>query len=311
MSDLLLVSIVTPSYNQAQFLEETILSVLNQDYPNIEHIIIDGGSTDGSVDIIRKYENRLAYWVSEPDEGQSHAINKGFAKAHGEIFAWLNSDDTYLPGAVRSAVQFLMEHPDVAVVYGDANDIDDNGELIKRRRAEEFNLNRLYERNFIPQPTAFFRRAAFEEVGGLDINFHYRMDRDLWIKMALKKFKMRNIPYAIANMRIYPDIKTMSTSEERWQELLIMGKRYGIETISPEYVLMRRAHMHLRHGRMFYEARRMREARKELFEAIKLNGYYLMKLRVIILLVTSFFGAGLVIRAIKWKRHICRGHGLT
>jgi glycosyltransferase involved in cell wall biosynthesis len=121
MSDLPVVTIVTPSYNQDQFLEQTIVSVLNQDYPRIEYLIIDGGSTDGSVEIIRRYENRLAFWVSESDRGQSHAVNKGLQRANGEILGWLNSDDVYCPGAVRAAVDFLELHPDVALMYGGAD----------------------------------------------------------------------------------------------------------------------------------------------------------------------------------------------
>ncbi|WP_322508462.1 glycosyltransferase family 2 protein, partial [Anaerolinea sp.] len=127
-----LVNIVTPSFNQARFLEETMLSVLHQDYPHIEYIVVDGGSTDGSVDIIRRYADRLAWWVSEPDRGQTDAINKGFAHAHGEILAWLNSDDTYQPGAVRAAVEALEKHPEAAMVYGDAHYIDENGRVIGR-----------------------------------------------------------------------------------------------------------------------------------------------------------------------------------
>ncbi|HRY21099.1 MAG TPA: glycosyltransferase family 2 protein, partial [Flexilinea sp.] len=124
------VSIVTPSFNQAEFLERTIQSVLSQDYPNLEYIIIDGGSTDGSVEIIRKYENRLAYWVSEKDKGQTNAINKGFNRAKGEIFAWLNSDDIYEPGAIQAAVEALMSDPSLGFVYGDCNFIDSHDRII-------------------------------------------------------------------------------------------------------------------------------------------------------------------------------------
>ena len=127
-----LVSIVTPSYNQARYLEYTIRSVMEQDYPNIEYIIVDGGSNDGSAEIIRRYSERLAWWVSEKDHGQTDAINKGFAHARGEILAWLNSDDTYEINAVREAVAFLREQPQVGLVYGDANFIDENGHMIGR-----------------------------------------------------------------------------------------------------------------------------------------------------------------------------------
>ncbi|HOW91535.1 MAG TPA: glycosyltransferase family 2 protein, partial [Anaerolineaceae bacterium] len=119
MSELPLVSIVTPSFNQVDYLEETMRSVLEQDYPRVEYIVIDGGSTDGSVEIIRKYADRLAYWVSEKDRGQTDAVNKGYAVAKGSILGWLNSDDTYKPGAISAAVEFLVNHPQFGLVYGD------------------------------------------------------------------------------------------------------------------------------------------------------------------------------------------------
>ena len=122
--DLPLVSIVTPSFNQVQFLEETLLSILDQDYPRLECIVVDGGSTDGSLEIIELYAARLAHWISEADLGQADAINKGFALARGQIFAWLNSDDTYLPGAINEAVEYLKSHPEVGMVYGNAYYID-------------------------------------------------------------------------------------------------------------------------------------------------------------------------------------------
>ncbi len=120
----MLVSIITPSFNQAPFLEETIQSVLTQDYEDIEYIIVDGGSSDGSVEIVKRYDSELAWWVSETDQGQTDAVNKGFERARGDIFAWINSDDSYLPGTVSDAVGFLKDHPEVGMVYGDANFID-------------------------------------------------------------------------------------------------------------------------------------------------------------------------------------------
>ncbi len=135
-----LVSIITPSYNQGRFLLETIQSVLSQDYPNLEYIIVDGGSTDGSLEIIQHYASQLTWWVSEPDQGQTDAINKGFAHAKGEILAWINSDDTYLPGAVSEAVTFLIAHPEAALVYADANLIDEQGSILGRFPAKQTSL---------------------------------------------------------------------------------------------------------------------------------------------------------------------------
>ena len=155
-----LVSIVTPSYNQAQYLEQTLRSVLEQDYPRIEYMVIDGASTDGSVEIIRKYEDRLAYWVSEKDSGQAEAINKGFTRASGDIIAWLNSDDYFLPGAVGAAVKAFDENPDVLLVYGDMLAVDERGRTINQLKYRQLTLDDLLCFQIIGQPAVFMRRSA-------------------------------------------------------------------------------------------------------------------------------------------------------
>ena len=137
------ISIITPSFNQSEFLEFTIQSVLSQDYPDLEYIIVDGGSTDGSLEIIKKYEDRLAWWVSEKDQGQTDAINKGFARATGKYLAWLNSDDTYQPGALSKAAEYLESHPEVGLVYGETNYIDQDGRGIGQFNAQQANHERL------------------------------------------------------------------------------------------------------------------------------------------------------------------------
>lgn len=181
-----LVTIVTPSYNQGEFLEETILSVLDQDYPHIEYMIIDGGSTDSSVDIISKYANRLAYWISEPDRGQAHAINKGWERATGTIVAYLNSDDVYAPGAISAAVRALSANEDACMVYSDALYIDERGLSLGRRKASPFDLPRVMTTEaFMPQPTVFIRRRALDSVGLLDERLHMVMDYDLWMRLGL------------------------------------------------------------------------------------------------------------------------------
>ncbi|MEJ5225865.1 MAG: glycosyltransferase family 2 protein, partial [Anaerolineales bacterium] len=171
------ISIVTPSFNQARFLEATIRSVLEQDYPDLEYIIVDGGSTDGSVEIIQKYAHRLAWWVSEKDKGQTDALNKGFARATGDILAWLNSDDTYTPDALRQAAEAMRTHPQAGLIYADANYIDEQGNVIGRFPAAQTDLRRL-RRGYvhIPQQAAFFRADLWRQVGPLDDSFYFAMD---------------------------------------------------------------------------------------------------------------------------------------
>jgi hypothetical protein len=179
-----LVSIVTPSYNQAKYLEQTILSVLDQDYPNIEYIVIDGASTDGSVDIIKKYANKFSYWISEKDSGQADAINKGFARATGGIIAWLNSDDYYLPGTVSAAVKVFEENPDAVLVYGNMLAVDENGKTFNTLTYKQLTLEDLLCFQIIGQPAVFMRRSALQKTDGLNPAFHFLLDHLLWIQIA-------------------------------------------------------------------------------------------------------------------------------
>ena len=223
----MLVSIVTPSFNQAPYLEDTIRSVLEQDYPNLEYIFVDGGSSDGSVDIIRRYADRLAWWVSEPDKGQTDALNKGFARAKGEILAWLNSDDTYQPGAVSEAAAFLQSRPEVGLVYGDANFIDENGKLIGRFPAAQTDYRRL-RRGYvhIPQQAAFFRAELWRKVAPLDPSFYFAMDYDLWVRIAALA-PIHYVPRTWANFRLHTQGKTIAADERCWPEMLRVHYRDG------------------------------------------------------------------------------------
>jgi glycosyltransferase involved in cell wall biosynthesis len=179
-----LISVITPSYNQAAYLEETILSVLGQDFPGLEYIVVDGGSTDGSLDIIHRYQDRISWWVSEPDSGQAEAINKGLSRATGEFVAWINSDDVYLSGAIARAVSVLQADPQLAFVFGDAVTIDADGNLLGQLKFVPYELLDLMAFRIICQPAVFMRRSAVEKMGMLDASYHYLLDHHLWIRLA-------------------------------------------------------------------------------------------------------------------------------
>jgi len=220
------ISIVTPSYNQGQFLEETILSVLNQDYQNLEYIIIDGGSTDNSVEIIEKYVNKLTYWVSEPDKGQSDAINKGFSKASGEILAWINSDDIYYPDVLREIGQYFFRHPEADFVFGYHDDIDYKGQII--RRGVYFPFVRWgFIRGFpqICQPTSFWRKGVWDRCGPLDFMLNYDMDYNFFYNVIKEKFNIRSIPIRACAFRYHESSKT-NIRESESGDLISMQIRY-------------------------------------------------------------------------------------
>ncbi|MBZ5580034.1 MAG: glycosyltransferase [Acidobacteriia bacterium] len=219
-----LVSIVTPSLNMGRFLEETLRSVLDQDYPHVEYLVMDGGSTDGTLELLQQYEGRLRY-ISQPDRGQADAVNRGFSVTSGAIFAFLNADDTYLPGAISAAVQAFAEHPEAGVVYGDAWYVAENGSRMAPYPVEAFEAANLARRCFICQPAAFFRRQAFAAVGSLDANLRFALDYDLWIRMA-RRYPMVKIDRDLATSRIHGSTKTMGETGPAMRETLSVLERH-------------------------------------------------------------------------------------
>jgi glycosyltransferase involved in cell wall biosynthesis len=207
-----LVTIVTPSYNQAEYLEQTIQSVLGQDYPNLEYLIVDGGSTDGSLEVIQRYADQLAWWVSERDKGQADAINKGFSRATGKYVAWLNSDDLYLPGTIRKAVETLEHYPETGLIYGNLLSINARGEHVHTIRYQPFALEDLLAFFIIGQPTVFMRRSVLEQVGYLSEEYHYLLDHHLWLRFAAES-GLRYIPQPWAAARYHPTAKNMAQAE--------------------------------------------------------------------------------------------------
>jgi glycosyltransferase involved in cell wall biosynthesis len=221
------VSIVTPSYNQVAYLEATMCSVLEQTHPDIEYIVVDGGSTDGSAGIIRGYADRLAWWVSEADNGQTDAINKGFAHASGDIFAWLNSDDLYKTGTVAEAVACLEAHPEAAMVYGDADFIDEKGSVIGNFPARQTDYRRLRQGYVhIPQQAAFFRADLWRKVAPLDPSFYFAMDYDLWVRLAALA-PLVYVPRLWASFRLHSLGKTVAADDRCWPEMLRVHRREG------------------------------------------------------------------------------------
>ena len=222
-----LVSIITPSFNQASFLEQTLLSVLEQDYPNIEYWVIDGGSTDNSLEIIKKYEPRLAGWVSEKDRGQADGVNKGFAKATGQIIGWLNSDDLYYPGAIAGAVEAFQQHPDASFVYSDVESIDENGTPFNLMRYGDWKLADLMTFKIIGQPGVFMRRKVLEQAGYLDLSYNYLLDVHLWLRMAAVAEPQYIAGKIWSAARIHSDAKNIAHAEKFGAEAFKIARWLG------------------------------------------------------------------------------------
>lgn len=219
-----LISVITPSYNQGQFIRETIESVLSQDYPAIEYIVVDGGSSDGTVNILQEYGDRII-WISELDEGQADAVNKGVRLAKGEFIGWLNSDDIYEPGALSTVIETFQKNPDISVVYGEAWHITNSGQIIARYPIEPFNYRRLAETCYICQPAAFIRTNSFLEAGLLRTDLHLCMDYEFWIRLGHKKSFLYT-SNVLASSRLYPENKTFSRTDEVFREVMTMISQY-------------------------------------------------------------------------------------
>lgn len=230
-----LVSIVTPSYNQGRFIKRTIDSVLHQTYPKIEYIVMDGGSTDETVKILKSYDDRF-YWVSERDQGQTDAINKGFARAQGEILAYLNSDDVLHPEAVDKVVNFLLDHPEIDLVYGKAYYIDEEDRVIGMYPTREYSFEYLIGEDFICQPAAFWRRRIAQRVGAFDDSLFIVMDYDYWLRIAKAGGTIVFLNEILACSRLYPETKTLSARERVYSEIIKISKKH-IGYVHPNYFL--------------------------------------------------------------------------
>lgn len=220
-----LVSVVTPVLNQGVFIAQTVESVLGQDYPRVEYIVVDGGSTDGTLDVLRRYDGRLR-WISEPDNGQSAAINKGWRLTNGEIVAWLNADDTYLPGTIRRVVEFLEAHPEVDVAYGDCDYTDDRGRFVRRYPTRPHDYREMVRStlNYIPQPATFIRRRVLDAEGMLDENLHYVMDFDYWLR-AGRRHTFAYLPMRLATLRLHRSAKSVALGGKFAPELVYIYQR--------------------------------------------------------------------------------------
>lgn len=223
------ISVVTPSLNQGEFLEQTILSVLEQDYNNLEYIIIDGGSKDNSVEIIRKYEKYLAYWISEKDNGQAEAIDKGFRHSTGEVLAWLNSDDQYCPGALNVVGQYFDQNPEVDLLYGDYYLLRRNGTYKLKKKIDFDYMVALYCYLMIPQPSAFWRSTLYNDVGGLDITLSYSMDYDLFLRMA-RHGCVKHLKLPLSVFRLHTQSKSVANSDRFAEENYRIQKKHIPET---------------------------------------------------------------------------------
>ena len=212
------ITVVTPSYNQGKFLEDTIRSVVNQDYPSLEYIIIDGGSNDHSTDIIRRYERQLAYWVSEKDKGQADAVNKGIMRSSGDIVGWLNSDDIYLPNTLRRVAQYFESYRDAEVIYGNHVVTDQSNNPLWVKKEIPFSIRRLEHHSYMSQPATFIRRSAIEKVGLLDENLYFLLDWEYFIRLG-KVCKFRHVPEVFATYRLHRIAKTaVQSGQERFAE---------------------------------------------------------------------------------------------
>jgi len=223
------ISVITPSFNQGRFLEETIRSVLDQDYPNLEYIVIDGGSTDNSVDIIKKYAKKLAVWVSEPDRGQSDALNRGFRIASGEIVGWLNSDDVYLEKSLYTAARYFTEYPTVDLIYGNYFNIDENSRVVKICYDLPYSFWRWAIGGiFFCQPASFFRRSVFDRIGYLNVDLHYCMDNEFFYRMFRAGCKFKHVDEFMAKFRYHHSSKAVAGQKETKNALFeIWADNYG------------------------------------------------------------------------------------
>jgi glycosyltransferase involved in cell wall biosynthesis len=290
-----LVSIVTPSFNQAPFLEDCIRSVLHQSYPNLEFWIMDGGSIDTSLDIIQHYSNQLAGWQSQPDAGQADAINQGWQRSAGKYMWWLNSDDLLMPGSLFTSVSYLENHPQVDMVYGDVLRIDQEGQITERYNYPAFELSKmLLDGLDIPQPGSLVRRAVIDEVGPLDPELHFVMDMEYWQRIGLAGKTICHIPEPMAMFRIYDKSKTQAGSERAVEERMMAAQRVLKHPDCPDEVKQNKRiflySVHLACSRTWMKNGRFIRTLGSLLRAVSVNPRGLMEGRMYYTFLLAILG---------------------
>lgn len=255
------ISIVIPSYNQAHFLPRTLDSIISQNYPNLELIIIDGGSTDGTQKVLEHYDAHIHYWVSEPDRGQSHALNKGFAQATGEIFAWQNSDDLYLPGTFAAIIAAFMSNPGNTIIYGDYLTVDENERILNYQTAFDFDLKHfIYEGFHVNAQATFWHREVHERFGLFNEELHRTMDYDMLLRFALNEpptsYLRLNRPLACFRRHEHQKTQGMDSTVLKEHRIIAANNNTGRFSwkgplMRPQYRL-RRAYWYWRRGGIKY-----------------------------------------------------------
>lgn len=284
------ISIVTPSYNQGEFIEETIRSVLLQGYPNLEYIIIDGGSTDNTVEIIKKYEKYISYWVSEPDRGQSHALNKGFRQATGALIGWQNSDDYYHRQSFLYAAQAHVLLPDTDVIYGAVNLVDEQGKFIKCGGASTFNLEKILPWSNMFNQSMFFRRKIFDEGNWIDENYHHFMDYDFFWKLILKHYQFSYIPAISAYFRNHSKSKGFRQMDVVSEEYLKICNFIYTQKSLPNYIRRKAAKCFRDSCLDYYGKLNLNRFHASVVELVKMSGIEAVNLELLMRLLVSFLG---------------------
>tara|TARA_B100001059_G_scaffold115906_1_gene116224 strand:+ start:2293 stop:3192 length:900 start_codon:yes stop_codon:yes gene_type:complete len=262
-----LVSVIMPSFNQYKFVEKSILSIINQNYSNLELIIIDAGSTDGTISIIKKYEQYIKYWISEKDQGQSDALNKGFKVSKGEILCWLNSDDLLLPNSINNVVNTLEKNQDKNICFGDWITIDENDHLIDEFFAFDFNLNHfIYEGFHLNSQALFWRRNVLNQFSGFDLSLHKTMDYQMILEFGLNNSnnKFIRIDHSLAAFRRYSGQKTAGYEEDVHLEHVYISKKYGINDKFSYIGRLKRFYFRIRRAKWYLKRGGIRELIKRL-----------------------------------------------